>query len=337
MGNIVLSPDQLRGRIDQIRNIFRSVLEPGPHYARIKGVNKPVLLKAGAEALVMYMCASPIYIVESRVERDDLIMYSMSVKLVHRESGIVLGTGIGSCNSREEKYLYFTENTQKKVPEAYWDTRDKRILAKEVEGKRTESSGSAYIARKKEGAWWIFHRVERDNHWTMQNTILKMAKKRALVDAALSTSGVSDMLDQDLEDIQANEAAGSGDDDLNKRGMDSAVIDNATVQQDDVPKAAWDLWMEILSFHGDGDVGKATDTLERVTSFKGRKGQVPGVRRLLDLKESRAGASLNTFRKEINGGSTRGKRSDNDGGVDSSIPDMSPADYGPDDVPPEYR
>ena len=41
----------------------------------------------------------------------------------------------------------------------------------------------------------------------MYNTVLKMAKKRALVDAVLTATAASDIFTQDLEDISANLAA----------------------------------------------------------------------------------------------------------------------------------
>src|SRR5690606_23849470 len=63
----------------------------------------------------------------------------------HRESGLVIGSGMGSCSSLESKY----------------------------------------ISRPRD----------------LENTILKMAKKRAYVDATLSTFGLSDQFTQDVEDM----------------------------------------------------------------------------------------------------------------------------------------
>jgi len=40
--------------------------------------------------------------------------------------------------------------------------------------------------------------------YTMDNTVLKMAKKRALVDAALLVASLSDVFTQDLEDMDIN-------------------------------------------------------------------------------------------------------------------------------------
>ena len=50
-------------------------------------------------------------------------------------------------------------------------------------------------------------KVEHDNPADHYNTVLKMAKKRALVDAVLTATAASDIFTQDLEDITANIAA----------------------------------------------------------------------------------------------------------------------------------
>ena len=40
--------------------------------------------------------------------------------------------------------------------------------------------------------------------YTMDNTVLKMAKKRALIDATLLVASLSDIFTQDLEDMDIN-------------------------------------------------------------------------------------------------------------------------------------
>lgn len=79
-----------------------------------------------------------------------LYRYVIKTDLKLRTTGMIVGTGIGSCSSLESKYL----------------------------------------------------RSPRDS----ENTILKMAKKRSLIDATLSTLGLSDRFTQDVEDIRENVA-----------------------------------------------------------------------------------------------------------------------------------
>jgi hypothetical protein len=48
-------------------------------------------------------------------------------------------------------------------------------------------------------------KYQREDPYTLQNTILKMAKKRALIDAVLNVSGLSSRFTQDIEDIAVME------------------------------------------------------------------------------------------------------------------------------------
>jgi len=56
----------------------------------------------------------------------------------------------------------------------------------------TEGMGSCSTKEK---------RYKNQDAFTLDNTVLKMAKKRALVDAALTVGSLSDIFTQDLDDI----------------------------------------------------------------------------------------------------------------------------------------
>jgi hypothetical protein len=53
----------------------------------------------------------------------------------------------------------------------------------------------------KTGGHWTAYRLDNEDIYSQVNTILKMAKKRALVDAALSAGRLSDVFTQDIEDM----------------------------------------------------------------------------------------------------------------------------------------
>lgn len=53
------------------------------------------------------------------------------------------------------------------------------------------------------------HKIENENLWDQMNTVLKMAKKRALVDAVLTCTAASDIFTQDLEDFSSDKVATS--------------------------------------------------------------------------------------------------------------------------------
>ncbi len=117
----------------------------------------------------------------------------------------------GSAFARPWKAKYrfrqgAAEPTDKPVPRAYWDLRgEDPAKAQELIG------GKGFTVKKVDGKGWMIakggEKVENDNPADNYNTVLKMAKKRALVDAVLTATAASDIFTQDLEDITANIAA----------------------------------------------------------------------------------------------------------------------------------
>lgn len=185
------SVEELKGQVEVIQRAMSSVMKQGEHYGTIPGTTKPTLMKPGAEKLNLLFRLSPEY----KIDRTDMggghREYEVICTLKHINSGNIVGQGVGSCNSRESKYLYRSENTGELVPKEYWNNKDKSILG-----------GDQYSPRKVAGSWYIFHKEEHDNPADNYNTILKMAKKRAHVDAILTATAASDIFTQDLEDIK---------------------------------------------------------------------------------------------------------------------------------------
>ncbi len=104
--------------------------------------------------------------------------------------GSVLGQGVGSCSTMESKYRYRSESTGREVPKAYWANRDASLLG-----------GPEFSTKKFDGRWVIVHRVESADLADSYNVILKMSKKRALVDAVITATAASDIFTQDVEDF----------------------------------------------------------------------------------------------------------------------------------------
>jgi hypothetical protein len=84
-----------------------------------------------------------------------------------------------------------------KVPKDYWDL--KRTDPKKAQ----EIIGIGYTVKKEDGTWWICEKIEKQENpdiADVYNTVLKIAKKRALVDATLTATAASDIFTQDLEE-----------------------------------------------------------------------------------------------------------------------------------------
>lgn len=198
---------QVLGQVALIQQIMSATMQEGEHYGRIPGCgDKPTLLKPGAEKLCLTFRMAPTYDVkEVHLDRGHR-EYRVTCELTAVLSGNKLGQGVGFCSSTESKYRFrqgASEPTDKPVPRAYWDIRQEDpAKAQELIG------GKGFSVKKVDGQGWMIakggEKVETDNPSDSFNTVLKMAKKRALVDAVLTATAASDIFTQDLEDIAAN-------------------------------------------------------------------------------------------------------------------------------------
>lgn len=173
-------------------------------YGIIPGTNKPTLLKPGAEKLTDLFRCTPAFEITERIEDWDkgMFHYEFRVRITSREAGTVLAEGFGSANSKEGRYRW--RNAGRKCPHC----------GKETIIKGKEDFGGGWVCFSKKGgcgAKWkdgdpaiekqVQGRVENDDIYTLVNTILKMAKKRALVDGAIALARCSDIFTQDVEDF----------------------------------------------------------------------------------------------------------------------------------------
>lgn len=140
--------------------VIRDALEDGRDYGAIPGAGpKKVLLKPGAERLCVAFGVRPAYeVVAYEADHDRVVgyhdrrrgdatsvgLYRYVIKCKLERDGVVVGEGVGSCSTMEQKY----------------------------------------VSRPRDS----------------ENTVLKMAKKRALVDAVLGTLSLSDRFTQDVGD-----------------------------------------------------------------------------------------------------------------------------------------
>jgi len=208
-----MSVESLTAQMVIVKEAMTSVMKKDEHYGVIPGCGKkPSLLKPGAEKLCMMFRLAPEYKVIRRPMENGHVEHEVVCTLRHIQSGLAFGQGVGSCSTMETKYRYRTSD---------------RVCPKcEKEGtviKGQEQYGGGWICWTKKGGCGAkfnngdktiedqrLERVEYDNPADYYNTVLKMAKKRAQVDAVLTVTAASDMFTQDLEELKANGVIGDG-------------------------------------------------------------------------------------------------------------------------------
>lgn len=203
----------LVAQVGHIQQVMHAVMKDGEHFGKIPGCgDKPTLLKAGAEKLAMTFRLAPEYDIQDREMPGGHREYRVTVRLASITTGVMVGAGVGLCSTMEGKYRFRAgdgEVTSVPVPKNYWDARrsDPTAAARILRETANKAGlpGSKFGTRKDaEGRWMVTthgERVEHDNPADYYNTVLKMAKKRALVDAVLTSTAASDIFTQDIEDM----------------------------------------------------------------------------------------------------------------------------------------
>ena len=198
-------------RQERITEVMRKLMREGEHYGRIPGCgDKPTLLKPGAEKLNAAFGLAPTFAIERRDLPNGHREYEIVCTLVSIGTGVAVGQGVGSCSTMESRYRW--RKGERTCP----DCGQPAI----IRGRADYGGGWLCFAKKggcgskwPDGAAAIeaqpAGRVENPDIADTYNTVLKIAKKRAQVDATLTAVGASDLLTQDLEDM------GAGDRDLN--------------------------------------------------------------------------------------------------------------------------
>jgi hypothetical protein len=181
---MIMSPAEAKVELRRLQEFVQSVMIEGVDYGVIPGTGKKkTLLKPGSEKLCEAYGYAPVVEIDERVENwkdtPPFFHYLIRAKLVRKSSGILMAEGVGSCNSMESKYRYRVDRD--------WS--------------RTQPSGDGWEQRRKDNKTWWQRRLVNEDTADLANTILKMAKKRALIDATLSATRSSELFTQDLEDM----------------------------------------------------------------------------------------------------------------------------------------
>ncbi|GLQ96431.1 hypothetical protein [Dyella mobilis] len=239
-GEQSLTAADIRAQVNLIQDVMRSVMIDGTHYGKIPGTQSQSLYKAGAEKLMA------VFRLGSDVDVEDLgesgeIHYRVKYKILSPD-GRLLGVGVGECSSQEEKYAWRRPVCKEEFDDIPENMR--RVKYKQWQGK-TEKQQQV-----------------RTNPNDVRNTILKMAKKRAMVDAVLTVTAASDIFTQDIEDLP-EELREQVAEDARARARPGAQAVKRTVPEDSPERQALIADLYAVADNGTEDLRKTWEALSK--------------------------------------------------------------------------
>lgn len=163
-------------KIAQMQTVVQKTLKKGHDFGEVPGTSKPTLLKPGGEKICMLFGLNPEYEFLKVTEDYDKEFFSYNIRCTLFRNGQPVAQGVGSCNSKEKKYRFINVDI---IPDNY--------------AGYNESFTDKYGRTK--------YKINNPDICSLVNTILKMAKKRAFIDAVLQVASLSEVFTQDLEDM----------------------------------------------------------------------------------------------------------------------------------------
>jgi len=246
---VPMSPDGMKEQVNHLQSVMGKVMRDGEHYGKIPGCgDKPTLLKPGAEKICMTFRLSPSYEILRENMPDGHREYEITCTLTHIPTNQVFGQGVGSCTTMEGKYRF--RRVERKCPECG--------IEAIIKGK--QEYGGGWVCFKKKGGcnkkWQdgdkIIEnlpsgRVDHDNPADYYNTVLKMAKKRALVDTVLTATAASDIFTQDIEETRSNGGNDGGSNNPEPKGPPPTQEHKKELNTDAFTKRAKEATVQIPS------------------------------------------------------------------------------------------
>jgi ribosomal protein S27AE len=191
---------------ERVRALVKAIMVDGEDFGTIPGTKKPTLLKPGAETLAAFYGLIAVYehttTYGDGVTRPWITVEVKTFMHLGAADGPIVGEGLGSANSSEAKHKYRT--AKRTCPQC---GSVGAIGRSKYEDKDTGEKG-----------WWCrdcrtdfaladpaivdqqLGMVENPDPSDVENTCLKMAKKRSFIDGTLTTTATSGFFTQDLED-----------------------------------------------------------------------------------------------------------------------------------------
>lgn len=214
-----LSVAQLVQQRKLVLGAMKEAMDEDQHYGKVPGCgDKPTLLQPGAQLLCTLFRLRPEYQIFETLLPNNHKSYRVTCRLflIGTEPPVHIGEGLGESSSLESKHRYRNaaaeiRDTGDELPKTYWQMRESQGDDKAKNWLASAYDGKKVGPKKIEGVWKVVEflgggeeKIENPNPTDVHNTVLKIAKKRAFVDATITATASNDCFTQDLEDIRAN-------------------------------------------------------------------------------------------------------------------------------------
>jgi hypothetical protein len=198
-----LSVQEVKNQVQKIQNLMGDLMKEGEHYgASFPGDTKKNLLKPGADKLMfMFRLRADFHQDIKELPGGHREVLSRC-EIHHIESGQKIAEGVGSASTMESKYRW--RNAAKKCP----------VCGKETIIKGKDEYGGGWVCFGKKGGCGakfengdpaieeqVTGKIENPDIADTYNTVIKISKKRAYVDATITACAASDIFTQDLDDL----------------------------------------------------------------------------------------------------------------------------------------
>lgn len=197
--NALVETNSLQKIKDQIKNVhllMTEVMKEDEHYGVIPGTKKRSLYKQGAEKLSMMFRLAPEYEIERIDMENGHREVNVVCRIIHIPSGTIQAQGVGSCSTMESKFRYRNVSGYDVLDEA---------IPKDAKDNKAAYRKKGFGMQKDDELGWVWvkyrssERQENPDIADTYNTVLKMGKKRAHIDAVLTATAASDIFTQDYE------------------------------------------------------------------------------------------------------------------------------------------
>jgi len=197
-----LTVSEVKVQVAKVQNLMCDLMQEGVHYGKsFPGDTKKNLLKPGADKLCFMFRLRADFSQEIKELPNDHREVMTKCQIFHIESGQKISEGVGSAITKESKYRW--RNAARKCPHCKKET----IRESKNDGgfycwAKLGGCGAKFSENDRAITGQVLGKVENPDIADCYNTILKISKKRAYVDATISACSASDIFSQDAEDLE---------------------------------------------------------------------------------------------------------------------------------------